>query len=177
MPDTHLQGADAVHDGEFEVGFDAAFEHTWLQVVQIGRAVMALVIVAGLAGLLGRGPYSHHRVATASGALVVDFEPVARYGTATTVTLHLDTRRFDPAHEWVAHINNAFAEPMGLKEVMPTPSKQAADGAGLAVTISLTPDTPDALVRFSLHPTEIGRMHLEARVGPETVDWEQVVLP
>jgi hypothetical protein len=177
MPDTHLRGADAIHGGELEVGYDASFERTWLRVVQVGRVVMALVIAAGLTGLLGRGPYSHRRSATASGAMTVDFEPLARYGTATMVTLHLDTKRFEPAHDWVVHINNAFVEPMGLKDVMPRPSKQAADGPGLALTVSLTPDTPDSLVRFYLHPTAIGRQHLEARVGPETIDWEQVVLP
>ena len=177
MPDTHLRGADAIHGGEFEVGYDARFERAWLRVEQVGRVVLALVVAAGLAGLLGRGPYSHRRSETASGALAVDYEPLARYGTATMVTLHFDTTRFDPAHEWVIHLNNAFVEPMGLKEVMPTPSKQAADGAGLAVSVSLAPDRRDALVRFYLHPTEIGRMHLEARVGPETIDWEQLVLP
>ena len=177
MPDTPLRGADAVHDGELEVGYNAGFEGSWRRVEQVGRVVLGLIVVAGAAGLFGRGPFSHRQATTASGALAADWEPVARYGTPTMVTIHLDTRRFDPAHQWVVHVNNVFVEPMGLQAILPQPAHQAVDGAGLAVTVGLDGARQDGLLRFMLKPTEVGRMHMEVHVGQETIDWHQVVLP
>lgn len=121
MPDTHLRGADAVHDGELEVGFNEPFERSWRRAEQVGRVAMLLVVVAGVAGLMGKGPFSHRTSATADKALAVDREPVARYGTATMVTLHLDMAKLAPGHDWTVHLNGAFVEPMGLHEVAPVP--------------------------------------------------------
>ncbi len=180
MPDIQtqpLRGADSIHDGEFEVGFDERFERSWRSVELVGRILLALVVAAGLAGLMGRGPFSHRSSATATGALAVDREPVARFGTSTMVTLHIDTSTFSPAHDWVVHLNGTFLEPMGLLQVEPQPIRQAADGSGVALTFALEPGQQQALVRIGLKPTGVGWQHMAARVGPEAIEWDQVVLP
>lgn len=177
MPDTHLRGADAVHHGELEVGFDEGFEHSWRRTQQVGRVAMLLVVAAGLAGLMGKGPFSHRTSATATGALAADREPVARYGTSTTVTLHLDTTKFAPGHDWAVHLNNAFVEPMGLQGALPAPLRQAADGGGLVLTFAFEPGEPEALIRLMLKPSGVGLAHLAARVGSEAIEWNQLVLP
>lgn len=178
MPDTQLRGADAVHDGELEVGFDEEFERSWRRVARVGRVAMLLVVVAGVTGLMGKGPFSHRTSATADKALAADREPVARYGTGTTVTLHLDMTKFAPGHDWAVHLNRAFVEPMGLQQITPTPLRQAAEGGGgLALLFAFAPDEPDAMIRLTLKPSGVGLQHLAARVGPEVAEWDQVVLP
>ena len=177
MPDSHLRGADAVHDGELEVGFDEPFEHRWRYVEMAARVVLSAIVAAGAAGLLGRGPYSHRTTATADGALAVDREPIARYGTATMVTLHIDTTKFATDHPWTIHINSKFLEPMGLERIEPVPVHMAAEGGGLALTVQLDPDKTDALIRLMLKPTGIGPQTMSAQLGPETLGWTQLVLP
>lgn len=153
MPDTHLRGADAVHGGELEVGYNEPFERAWRRAEQVGRVVMLLVVIAGMAGLMGKGPFSHRTSATASGALAADREPITRYGTGTTVTLHLDTTKFAPDHDWTVHLNHAFVEPMGLQQITPMPLRQAAEGGGVALTFVLGPGERDAMVRLMLKPS------------------------
>jgi hypothetical protein len=48
---------------------------------------MVVAVVAGLLGLLGRGPYSHRALTDVSGRIAIDYEPVARNGTATQITV------------------------------------------------------------------------------------------
>jgi hypothetical protein len=179
MPDTQLRGADAINDGDLEVGFDERFERSWGRAEVVGRVVMAIIVAAGLAGLMGRGPFSHRTSATPSGALAVDREPVVHYGTGTQVTLHIDPAKVpaDAAGEWVVHLNNVFVEPMGKQRVTPQPIHEMADGSGIALTFRLDPAQHDDLVRIMLQPTEVGPQHLVARVGSAQLDWEQWVLP
>jgi hypothetical protein len=135
--------------------------------------------VAGLAGLMGRGPFSHRTSATASGALAVDREPLVHYGTGTQVTLHIDPAKIGPdaAGDWVVHLNKVFVEPMGAQRVTPQPIRAISDGAGLALTFQLNPADHDDLVRIMLNPTEAGPQHLVVRVGGEQLAWTQWVLP
>lgn len=177
MSDTRLRGADAVHDGELEVGFNEPFERSWRRAEQVGRVAMLLVVAAALTGLMGRGPFSHRSSAAADKALAADREPVARYGTDTAVTLHLDMTKFAPGHDWTVHLNHAFVEPMGLQRITPVPLRQMAEGGGLALTFAFEADEPDAMIRLMLKPSGVGLQHLTARVGPEVVEWNQVVLP
>jgi hypothetical protein len=179
MPDTQLRGADAINDGDLEVGFDERFERSWGRVESVGRIVMALVVAAGLAGLLGRGPFSHRTSATPSGALSVDREPLVHYGTGTQVTLHIDPARIAPDADglWIVHLNNVFVEPMGKQRVTPQPVDEAADGRGIALAFRLDPSKHDDLIRIMLQPTEVGPQSLVADVGSERLEWEQWVLP
>ena len=174
MPDTPLRGADTVND-ELEVGYDAGFERWWVRAEIAGRVVMAGVVAAGLAGLLGRGPFSHRTTATASGAIGVDYEPVARYGTETQVTLHVDTSRLPPGPMTV-HLTTVLVEPMGLHEILPQPAAEQPEHDGVAVTIPHDGEQ-DSYVRLFLKPSTVGRKHLTATIEGETIAWSQLVLP
>lgn len=55
--------------------------------------------------------------------------------------------------------------------------RQAAEGGGLALTFAFEPDEPDAMIRLMLKPSGVGPAHLAARVGAESMEWTQVVLP
>jgi hypothetical protein len=83
-----MRGATTVNE-EFEVGFDQNFESHWYRAEQVGRIIMVLSVVVSALGLLGRGPFSHATVRSATGAITVDYEPVARQGTATVITIHV----------------------------------------------------------------------------------------
>lgn len=170
-----LRGADPVND-ELEVGFNLAFERRWWRAEFIGRLVMLAFIAAGLAGLMGRGPYSHHTLQTRAHDFAVDFEPVARNGTSTQVTLHLTAPR--SARPVTVTINSAFVEPMGLGQIIPRPSSQTAGHAEIAMTFNLPPGEPDALVRFILTPSAVGPVELSAHQDDrEGLRWTQFVLP
>lgn len=170
-----MQGADRVND-ELEVGFDQKFERKWLWGQRVGRIVMVLFTVAGLAGLMGRGPYSHRTVAAEGTGLKVDFEPVARSQTTTQVTLHVSNPTTSPTEE--LFIGSNTVEPMGLTRMIPDPVLTKILPNGLMMTVAVPPGTQDAEFRLMLTPVGIGPIVQTARLNDRLVlRWQQIVLP
>ncbi len=174
--DDIVRGADPLEDG-FEVGYDEAFETSWYRVAIAGRFVMLGFVLICLAGLLGRGPFSHATAATGDGALRVDYEPVARNGTPTLLTLHVGNPGPLPRVLSV-RLTTRLAEPMGLERSLPRPVSEEAGGATMTLRYTVAPEQPDALVRLALQPTGLGPVPLAARLedGPE-LSWSQFVVP
>lgn len=164
-----MQGADRVND-ELEVGFNQTFERRWSRAARGGYAVMALLAAAGLAGLFGRGPYSHRSAGNAASGMIVDFEPIARSQTPTQVTFHLDNPTGSPTLR--LFLDNQVVEPMGLTRILPEPVRTDAVTNGLALTVAVPPDTRNAELRIVLEPTGIGPEHLVAQLdGHPPLRW------
>jgi hypothetical protein len=170
-----LRGASAV-DGELEVGFDRDFEKFWAGAETTSHVVMALVVFAALIGLLGHGPMSHRTLWTANGRLAVDFEPIARFGTSTQVTLHLSSPPGE-VRPTRAVLSSSIVEPMGLQQIIPAPMASAAFGRELAYTFNIAEGKDSGLVRIVLKPGVVGPVNLYAKVGTDMVSWTQWVLP
>ncbi len=178
MPqDQAMLGATQVN-GELEVGADQRFEEAWHRYEVVGRALLVLVAIAGLAGLLGSGPLSHRTVVAPSGLLAVDFEPIARFGTPTQITVHIRPRSGDGSPQTAElHIDSNFVEPMGLQGTLPVALAARAEGGGLTLIIAMAADR-DAFVRLKARPTEMGPIPLTVSVdGGEPLRWTQYILP
>jgi hypothetical protein len=173
-------------DDELEIGFDQTFERKWRRLELASQVVMGLFVLAALVGLFGRGPLSHRTHATADGRLALDFEPLARWGTATQITVHLSGQgqTTSPAEGAVEparlFVNNAIIEPLGLQQVIPQPDATKAAGGGAVYEFAIPPNRDSALVRFILKPSQIGLVNAEVREGgPDGValSLTQLVLP
>jgi hypothetical protein len=181
MQDGVLRGADPIND-ELEVGFNAAFEARWHWFELVGRLVLAAVVAAGLAGILGSGPYSHRRDCPRGGSITaIDFEPIARFGTPTQITFHIRPGTgavVSGGHSVLLTLSTAFVEPFGLQQTQPAALRVSASRGDLALTV-LTQDTgQDALVRVTGKPSQVGPLRLTARIGAEApVTITQFVLP
>lgn len=170
------RGADPVDD-ELEVGYDLAFERSWHHAELAGRVVIALVVAAGLAGLLGRGPFSHHTASADHGSLRVDFEPVARFGTPTQVTLHVRPPPEQP-REVDLRLSSSLVEPLGLQSVEPRPVRSWSEQGDLVVRLALPQGEAESLVRLLLRPSVVGPQWLTAEVGSGTaLHWTQWIMP
>jgi hypothetical protein len=182
------RGASLVDD-ELEVGYDERFESRWRHIELYSHAVMFVIVAICASGLLGRGPLSHRIESSTDGALNVDYEPIARHGASTQVTVHVATRFImnelpamhpgDPRSPHTAElfVNSAFGEPMGLQDIIPRPVSSIAGSAGITYRLLLDPAGPDALVRFVLKPNAIGPIALSARSRSSVVTWKQWVVP
>lgn len=170
-----MQGADRIND-EFEVGFDEGFERRWLRAEQIGRVVMTLVVAGGLAGLFGRGPFSHRTEQSEGSALAVDFEPIARSQAPTQVTFHIGNPTDAPTLDLFIGTNSV--EPMGLQRIMPQPVTTKAVPDGLVLTLAIPPGSTNVEVRLMMQPSSLGPNQLIAQLaGHEPIRWTQFVMP
>jgi hypothetical protein len=177
------QGAERIND-EFEVGYSEPFERRWRRAELIGHAVMALFVLAGIAGLLGQGPLSHHSKVTPNGMLRVDFEPVARYDTGTQVTFHLSGSNTPQAQGSAGDtrtvrlfVSSSAVEPLGLQRVVPQPLATEAVDGGIVFSFAVPPGRNSGLVRLMLKPAAVGPVRVDAYAGNDAISWTQVVLP
>jgi hypothetical protein len=173
--DTPQRGAAAVDD-ELEVGFDRDFEARWARAQIISHVVMIVIVIAALIGLLGRGPLSHRTLWTPDGRLGVNFEPLARFGTSTRVTLHLSAPGGNPAQARVI-LSSSIVEPMGLQQIIPAPVGAEAAGRELAYTFDIAPGKDSGLVRFVFKPATVGPVQLYVKAGVDSISFTQWVLP
>lgn len=176
MPDAPPpRGADPVND-ELEVGFNQHFEESWHRAELIGRVVIVLVIAAGLAGLFGRGPFSHDSARLPDGSLSSDFEPVARLDTPTQVTLHVHPPLGSDSVR--IRLSSTVIEPLSLQTVQPQPAQESAEHGDLILRIAVPKGADEMLIRLHLQPAVLGMESLYAALdrGPN-LTWSQFVVP
>jgi hypothetical protein len=173
-----IRGAAPIND-ELEVGYDADFEARWRHIELASHGCMLVVVAAALVGLFGRGPLSHRTHQSDDGRLAVDFEPIARYGTSTQITLHLSPDAQGAGKSGTARVfmNSALIEPMGLQQVIPEPASSAAVAGGTALVFNVPEEKSPVAVRFVVKPNNVGPIRLEARQGGSRLGWTQIVLP
>ncbi len=184
MPEP-VRGADRVND-ELEVGYDQEFERRWNIAQNVGLAVMVLFLLVCVSGLLGRGPLSHRTASAPDGSLRVDFEPIAREGTPTQVTLRLANPDDAPMPVDV-FVSGKMAEPMGLGRTVPNTEATMVGSKGLVLRFVVAPRQANAKIRLDAMPATAGIVHLQAWTGADAnmdqpdqrhrVHWTQVVLP
>ena len=170
-----MQGAERVND-EFEVGFNQTFEARWYRAEEAGRVVMVLFSLAAALGFMGRGPFSHSSTQSADGRLAVDYEPIARHSTATTITVHVKKPQ-DATHPVELSLNQQIIEPMGFQRSIPLANTSSVTDNGMRLSFTEPPDQHDVLVRFQVMPEAIGIVPLHVSDGTETVNWSMLVVP
>ncbi len=72
-----------------DVGFDETFLKKWMIFERIAWIVIASVLVAGLSGVLGRGPLAKSKVSS-GGDMEVRYERIARNKTPAEMSVHLN---------------------------------------------------------------------------------------
>ena len=170
-----MHGADTVND-EFEVGFNQEFESCWYRAEQAGRVLMVLFTLTAGLGLLGRGPFSHATIQSASHALSVNYEPISRHGTTTTITVHVKKLR-DASHPIELRVNQQIIEPMGYERTIPIANSSSVTNDGMRLTFIDAANQPDVLVRFQLKPSAVGFIPLRVSDGTDTINWSVLVVP
>jgi hypothetical protein len=177
------RGAAAVNN-ELEVGYDAPFETRWRHIELASHVGMTVVVAAALVGLFGRGPLSHRTHQSNDGRLAVDYEPIARYGTTSQITLHLSSDGAVDGIEGAPKsgaarvvLNSELVEPMGLQQIIPQPVRSEAVAGGVAFVFSVPAGKERAAVRFVIKPAEVGPVRLNVSQGNSHLAWTQFVSP
>lgn len=106
----------------------------------------------------------------------MDYEPVARYGTPTTVTFHVANMSPDKQAVTIS-MDFKVVQPLGLQRAIPRPASSAAKQGGLSMTFDVPAKQPDALIQLVAQPSAIGLVHLSAHVGETDMRWDQFIVP
>ena len=135
---------------------------------------MSLIVILGIAGGFGAGPLDHARAGQAkSGA--VDYQPIARFGAPTQITLHLPPVMRDS--QMVVTISSSFLEPFGLQAISPQPVSQSSDEGREQLTFNVSGGGIDNYVRLHGMPAQIGPIPLSIQMPGKFLRVRTWVLP
>lgn len=155
--------------GDLEVGQDLEFQRREWRVQRIAWAVMALVLLAGLAGFFGSGPLAH-ATAEADG-LTVEFDRIVRDRAPFELRVVLPPGMADSGQVDV-WIDRVLLDKAEIQRVVPQPESERSDADRVVFTVAVAnPDAPSELA-VGLQAHDVGGF--AAAVG--IVDGPQVEL-
>lgn len=120
---------------------------------RIAWAVLALVAVAGFAGVLGPGPLSWASAATPDGRVEVDYSRFVRHVADTTLELRVrpDPRQTDTAEVW---ISSAYLSAVNVQQVTPEPDTWTAVDGGVVLAFPVAGPDP-VTVQIEIRPDDL----------------------
>ena len=136
-----------------DLGFDPHVENAWLNVQRVAWCVMTLVVLAGLAGVFGRGPLATANASSPDGSFSVRYERFTRFRTPTQTILTLIGPR---SSEYRVHVSASLLAAIPVQSIDPRPVRQiaAADGTDLVFAGDGTPGP--ATIAFTGQPAKAG---------------------
>lgn len=152
-----------------------AFQRREWRAERIGWAFLALLVLAGLSGLLGTGPLSWATAGGSSDKVLVQYQRVTHHEAddAITLTFVEDAIEDDAV---TVELTGSWVGAVDIQGVSPEPGEQRATPGGVVLEIPV--ERPgDVEVSISFRPQEYGRLALTATVGGSSVSLTQLVLP
>jgi hypothetical protein len=160
-----------------ETGANLGFQQKWWRLEQVIYGVMTVLLLAGLAGVFGRGPLSRAKAGNPSMPLSADYERFARFRTPTLITVHLGpqiTRGRRVALRLTGPINDRIP----VSRIIPQPRSASPIADGQQFTFDVPTPGDSASVRMILEPGKVGMSHASIGVeGAPTLGLSQFVYP
>lgn len=164
-------GSEMEKHGRLEI--DENFEHhvkAW-RVKRIGWAVMALVIAAAVAGLLGPGPYSSRKL-QGPGGLEVEYERVSRYNAPAHFHLKVPGGKEDLELSVPAE----FVKAIDLERIDPEPKEMRLDGEKHTWIIPRREMNSEVLINY--RPQAFGKKKIRLEVKDAgALEFQQFFMP
>lgn len=154
----------------------SGFQRAMWRVERIGWALMAVVIAAALAGLLGPGPLSRSTAASDDGRLTVDYLRFARTGGTSELSLEVDAALVDDGRVDIV-LGQSFLDGIDLRRITPQPAAEVATADGVRFTFDAA-EPGTVTVSFAFRPEAMGRVRTLVAVpdGPR-VEVPQLFYP
>jgi hypothetical protein len=157
-----------------EIEQDIEHEKREWKIERVGWVIMAVLLLAALAGLLGTGPLSKAVAGDRASSLWVEYHRFERYQSPTKITIHV---RSDNPHIrlW---INDGFVRMVDLTHIDPEPDHVEAGSTRYTFPMTLTDTDKDIVVTVYFKTNEFGRMNTEIGLeeGP-SLSFSQLVYP
>ena len=160
-----------------EVHEDAEFQRREWIFQRVGWGAMAILVFAALLGLLGQGPLSSAGVATADGAIRVEYDRFLHYHAQAELKIFVRSDIAD-SNELRLWVDRDFLAGIELQSVTPEPERVEAGSDRHVFVFRIADRSKLTLVTFLFEPDEIGS--LTCRLGTvesEAAQFGQFVYP
>lgn len=169
---------DVSRVGRAEIGDDKIFERRWCVAQRIAWAALALFVLAGLAGVFGRGPVSQARARSDSGLAQVEYQRFGRFETPATLTVEIDPRA-QADGEVTVLVSGALIKSLRIEQTAPRPAWVRALPGGELFAFHVAASGRSTSIRFAEEPYHAGHFasRLEIGNGGGRLLLDQVVYP
>lgn len=140
-------------DNELAVGEDLGFQRRWWTFEKWVWRFFALIVLADLLGVFGRGPLANAHLKTADGAMTIHYERVERFSTPSILTIRLGPSAVHSGNIYL-WVNNSLISRLGNQRISPQPASSKTVNGGVVYTFPS--DSHPSAIAFALQPADIG---------------------
>lgn len=160
-------------DGAVAVGEDLKFQRRWWRFEKVIWVVFSLILVADLAGLLGRGPLANAKLS--NGSAHIKYERIMRENTASILTVLPENSDIHDG-KLQLFVSDSIVKQLGAQRVIPAPLTSNVGSGGVTYTFPVT-QVPITL-QFELKPSFIGVHSFTVAIpGTPALQAKTLVLP
>lgn len=133
-----------------EVDDDQRFQQRAWKVQRASWVVIALIVIAGLLGLFGKGPLSYAKAHDEKQSIQIDYERFGRFETATELKFSLKE-----ISQKQVRLHKNYIEAIQIENIMPTPIVMAS-GNWFVYSFNTSHSSEPLNVTFYIKPKKIG---------------------
>jgi hypothetical protein len=143
---------------------------------RVGWIALAVVLVAGIAGMFGDGFVADASSRSADGAAVLSYERIIRQDAPTELQLHLAAASVADSVV-VVSIAEAYLAAMDVQRVVPEPVLVRASSGRVEYHLRRLDPSRTMRVRFTVRAAAMGARDAVLAVDGRTLRFRQLVLP
>jgi len=158
-----------------ELSQDLGFQERDWAVQHVGWLLIALVIIAALAGVWGSGPLSDGVATSADGAIRIEYARFARMNAPTQMRIHFTARRVEDG-EVRLWLDRSYLAEFLPKTIVPSPRTVEVGTDRLTYVFDAERMQAGGVV-FQMEPQTVGRVAGRAGIGEADVGFRHFVYP
>ena len=162
-------------DSTLAVGEDVPFQRKWWRFEKTVWTIFAIILVADLTGLLGRGPLANKKQDASYGSMSLKYERIERANTSSIVTVLPGASAIHDGKVQL-YVSDTVLKELGAQRVIPQPLSSTVGNGG--VTYTFAANSTPVLVQIELKPSFIGSHHFQTYIpGAQPLQASVFVLP
>lgn len=169
--------ANRQEDSAPDINQDLEFSRREWRVERVGWVIMALLVLAGVLGLLGRGPLTEQVARDANHLASVEYYSIDHAEAPSELRVHIEPGVVSATQMWLT-LNSAYLKRIEIESIEPQPAAQQLTGDGVAFVFYLTEPGQPVDLSVQYHFVEYGWAtgQIDIEGGPQ-LTFSQFVLP
>jgi hypothetical protein len=170
-------GSEVRRVGDLEISQDVQMQRRIWTLQRVGWGGIALVLLAIMLGLTGRGPLSSATIGKAGSGLQVEYERFARYSAPAPLKIRVGPgmAKNGKAHVW---LSREFVDSITIDQISPEAASMKVLGDRQIYEFELPDPQNGATITLHTKPQKVGS--LAGRAGLEdgpTLSFQQFIYP
>jgi hypothetical protein len=174
MTNTKSEAEAEEKPAELDIDQDMLFQRKQWVVQRIAWLIFALIVLAGLSGLLGTGPLANARAGDAD--VQIEYESILHRASPTELMIHPGDQITADGNIEVA-LTQAFLKNLEIHRIIPEPDSEELSGDEIIYSFKVGEGGPSTIT-FQFEPLDAGSFQGHIRINNgDPISINQLVYP